>query len=46
MIGGMSWAEVSAIRSLDDMGNVVLMADAVMTVGQFLDEIGKINIIS
>jgi hypothetical protein len=46
MIGGMSWSEVSAIRSVDNMGGIVLMADSMMTVGNFLEEIGKINIIN
>jgi hypothetical protein len=46
MIGGMSWAEVSAIRSMENLENVVLMADSMMTVGDFFEEIGKINIIN
>jgi hypothetical protein len=36
MVGGMSWSEVSAIRSDDSLQNVVIVADAMMTVEQFL----------
>jgi hypothetical protein len=46
MIGGMSWSEVSAIRSSENLENIVVMADSVMTVGEFLEEIGKINIVN
>lgn len=37
MIGGLSWSEVSAIRNADGLQNIVLMADAMMTVKDFLD---------
>lgn len=46
MIGGLSWSEVSAIRSIPDLNSVLLMADSVMTANEFLKEIGKINVIS
>lgn len=45
MIGGLSWSEISAIRSVPGLNNILLMADAVMTANEFLKEIAKINTI-
>ena len=45
MIGGLSWSEISAVRSVPGLDNILLMADAVMTANEFLKEIAKINTI-
>lgn len=45
MVGGLGWAEVSAMRGSPKLLNTVVMADSIMTAPQFLKEISKINII-
>lgn len=45
MLGGLSWSEVSAIRGVAEMEDIILMSDSILTAPGLIDEISRINIL-
>lgn len=44
MVGGMSWAEVSALRSIPELEDTVLITDKMYNPQEYLESLNKINI--